>query len=83
MTNNGRAAKYLPLAKTSNIMRKDKHGENEKGTVFKGILPGFDHLSDHKFPLDQYTSLVFLFALVRKIQEPGKSREEMSKPVIC
>lgn len=69
------------------MMRKDKHGENEKCAVFKCILPGFDpgfdHESGHKFPLDQYTSLLFLFTLVRKIQGPGKSEERMSKYVIC
>lgn len=72
----------ISLAGTSNIMRKDKHRENGKCMIFKCILPGFnadfDHLYVHKFPLDQYASLI-LFALVRKIQWPGKSGEEINK----
>lgn len=66
-----------------NIIRKDK--ESGKFMVFKCVLlgfnPGFKHLYGHEFPLDQYASLVFLFALVKKkkIQWPRRSGKEMNK----
>lgn len=49
-------------------MRKDKESGNFM--VFKCVLPsfntGFEHLYGLEFPLAQYASLVFLFALVKK-----------------
>lgn len=83
-TNSGQAAKHFPLEMTSNIMKKHKHRENRKCTVFNSAsfqvsIRFPKHLHGHKFSLDQYVSLVFLFALVRKIQWPGRSGEEMSK----
>lgn len=57
-------------------MRKDK--ESGKFMVFKCVLPdfnsGFEHLYGHEFPLDQYASLVFLFALVRKKKYNGQEQ---------
>lgn len=48
---------------TASIRRRDKHN-GEKHKIFKEILPsfnaGFDHLSGHKFSLDQYASISLL-----------------------
>lgn len=62
-------------------MRKDK--ESGKFMVFKCILPGFnpgfEHLYVHKFPLDQYASLVFLFALVKKKKTQTMARKKWER----